>query len=75
MGFDWALFGSAVWGSGEDMSNNLELKLDEAARWEEQHDGAPCYVVYSKPDDKYITTERMPMFGEWYSSDGVRHGR
>ena len=32
------------------------------------------YAVWCVPDDDYIVTDSMPMMGEWYDADGIRHG-
>ena len=40
----------------------------------------PYYVVRSQSamrarvDDAYIITARMPLLGEWWTSDGIKHG-
>lgn len=34
----------------------------------------PYYVVRSQIDDAYIVTARMPLMGEWWTSDGIKHG-
>ena len=39
----------------------------------EMKSGNRCYVVWSVPMNCYLTQERMPLMGEWYDSDGVRH--
>jgi len=44
------------------------------ARKHERSTGERHYIVWSVPDDFWIITKKMPMLGEWYDSDGVRHG-
>jgi hypothetical protein len=44
----------------------------DLARRAEAQTGRPQYVV--KAGALWIITERMPLLGTWYTSDGVRHG-
>jgi hypothetical protein len=50
----------------------LAEKIIEAKSYEKTS-GKYCYVVYSVPMQSYLTTSRMPIMGEWYDADGVRH--
>ena len=50
---------------------DLQSKIAEAAAFEAAT-GKPMYIV--KSDCGYIILDRMPMMGEWYTSDGIRHG-
>jgi hypothetical protein len=52
---------------------DLKIKLTEARSYERTQ-GKPCYVVWSVPMECYLTWATMPMAGEWYTSDGIRHG-
>lgn len=54
-------------------STDLLFTVAVAAR-KERETGKPYYVVWSAADDEYLTTDRMPLFGEWYTSEGIRHG-
>ena len=39
--------------------------------------GRPCYVVRDVTDPVghcWAVTDKMPLLGEWYSADGIRHG-
>ena len=44
----------------------------DLAKQREEERGCPQYVVRS--GDIYVVTERMPMVGEWYTTDQLRHG-
>jgi hypothetical protein len=46
--------------------------LTQAKRLETRT-GRPHYVSRIFPDG-YTVTDRMPLVGTWWSSDGVRHG-
>lgn len=49
--------------------------LDGAARLQAE-DGRPRYVAKdASANAGYSITTTMPLTGEWYSSDGVRHGQ
>ncbi len=48
--------------------------IAQAKATEASTDEAPQYVVWSVPDDDWIIQDKMPMGGEWYTSDGIRHG-
>lgn len=49
-------------------------ELFTAARSHEKRCGKPYYVVWVAVETRYTVTDRMPLFGEWYTSDGIRHG-
>ena len=36
--------------------------------------GQPHYVIKFYDCDSFDVTSRMPMLGEWYTSDGLQHG-
>ena len=36
--------------------------------------GKPYYVVHTKID-RWVVVDKMPLCGEWYTSDEVRHGQ
>lgn len=44
------------------------------ARRREEETGRPQYVVRDVSRGKYVIQERMPMVGEWYATDELRHG-
>ena len=50
----------------------LKRALELAARCEHRT-GGPAYVVVTHTGNLEITS-RMPLLGEWYSSDGIKHG-
>lgn len=56
-----------------DKKDDLRDKLITAKRVEVDK-GKRCYVVWSVPDNNYFITNRAPYFGEFYDSDGARHG-
>jgi len=35
----------------------------------------PVYVQWLEIKQDYGLTYRMPLMGEWYTSDGIRHGQ
>lgn len=45
----------------------------ECAKLTERETGKPHYVVRCFPD-VYEVTDRMPLLGTWWTSDGIRHG-
>ena len=44
----------------------------ELARKREAETGKPQYLV--RQGELYVITDRMPMIGEWWTTDGIRHG-
>lgn len=55
-------------------SKPLPITFELALR-QEHADGDPRYIVrQSGTGGIYTIVKRMPMFGEWYSSDGTQHG-
>ena len=46
----------------------------EEARALQERDGKPRYVVRSIVPPEWVIEDRMPLLGEWYTSDGIRHG-
>ena len=44
-----------------------------AVRTREQALHRPCFLVVCF-DGSLLVTEDMPLLGEWYTADGVRHG-
>ena len=55
------------------IDTNYNEKIREAIRYEKLI-GKPCYVTYSVPMECYLITPKMPLMGEWYSTDGLQHG-
>jgi len=57
------------------MGSQLE-NATKLAKVREALDNKPRYVVRVTGMGKsfYAVMERMPMFGEWYTSDGTQHG-
>lgn len=53
----------------------LAEAIKEAKR-QERATRSSRWVVFvcDYPHDGYEVTERMPLLGEWYDSDGIRHG-
>ena len=52
----------------------LSAAVGSAKRYE-QRTGKRCYVYCSKiQGGAYLTTTTMPLIGEWYDADGIRHG-
>jgi len=51
----------------------LAEKIIEAKNYERMSD-IRCYVAYSVPMQAYLTVTTMPYTGEWYDSDGIKHG-
>ena len=46
-----------------------------AAQRRQVSSGRQWYVVYAPLDKVYLITDRMPLCGgEWYTTDGIRHG-
>ena len=54
-------------------ADELQSTLIEARSWQKRN-GICRYVVWNVPMNCYSITDRMPLLGEWYDSDGVRHG-
>ena len=51
----------------------LNAALKKAQRHEKET-GRPHYVVHTEGNVANATvTDRMPMLGTWYTSDGIRH--
>lgn len=48
--------------------------IAQAKATEATTDKGPQYVVWCVPDDDWVIQSAMPMLGEWYTSDGIRHG-
>ena len=47
----------------------------ELAQRIERETGRPRYLVRNVPNGGlFVIQERMPMMGEWFTSDGIRHG-
>lgn len=40
----------------------------------EKKTGVYHYVIFNVPTGEYVITDTMPFLGEWYDSDGIRHG-
>lgn len=58
------------------MTNQARDAALQEARRRERASGTPHYVVSGSPNDDqcWDIVDRQPFLGEWYSSDGVRHG-
>ena len=50
-------------------------KALEIAKQLEKETGTAKYVYYSPFYKSYYVDERMPLIGEWYTSDGIQHGK
>ena len=50
-----------------------KLAAVAAARANEKRTGQPHYVLRFVPNAWTVATT-MPLLGEWYSTDGIRHG-
>jgi len=46
----------------------------ELARKHESQDNRPRYLVRDGLSGLFLIVERMPAFGEWYTSDEIQHG-
>jgi hypothetical protein len=46
----------------------------QAAEAKEGETGNPAYILYNRISGEYQISDRMPFFGIWYTSDGIRHG-
>ena len=51
---------------------SLAEALVAAKRWEAPR--VPYYVARNQADDTYVVTAHMPLLGEWWTSDGIKHG-
>ena len=56
-----------------DKKTQLTICIKQAKAYENRMN-KPCYIEWSVPMNGYLTTTKMPMIGEWYTSDGIRHG-
>lgn len=57
------------------MAKSIELKTKIAeARRIERYEAKSCYVVWDASEQAYVLEYRMPIMGEWYTSDGIQHG-
>lgn len=56
---------------GQDAA--LQIALRQATQAEAEH-GIAFYLYWNPSAEAYDVTPEMPCCGEWYTSDGVRHG-
>lgn len=63
--------------SQTDGLNTLHDAIANAKLWERNanriHPGTNVYIVRCH-DGTYSITDQMPLIGEWYDADGIRHG-
>lgn len=57
-----------------EKASNLAEKIIEAKNYERVSDGKRCFIAFSPVMDCFLTTTKMPLMGEWYDSDGIKHG-
>lgn len=53
-------------------TKKIKIKIDEARKIETDT-GKPQYVIVCF-DGEIVIEDSMPMLGEWYTADGIRHG-
>ena len=56
----------------DEVDELIDIVL-EASRLEKLS-GMPRYIAFSVPDKRYFITDKMPMMGEWYTTDAIKHG-
>jgi hypothetical protein len=56
------------------MSHKVSTELLAEARRLEADTGGRHYIIWNVPENRFEVIDKMPYLGEWYSSDGIRHG-